>query len=236
MVDTILRITRASNYRTVRQYLMFRAVTFSPTTAALFSPYLPWYFRDEDAISGFPTAVAAVPYSNEVGVSVVDALLRLAKKNTPGSYIPIDIWALLKGQPSLPPICGGRRGGTGRDVVHHFRRLGDLDILKSYFHLVWSEWDTLDDSGFAEMQLSIAEDLGGIGVWGHRKDLVDRLDHVLGELDQGLEYLRERKWWIVEDDIQMRKEQYGTLRVVLLAVDQKTLESLAGMSLVGWLV
>ena len=229
MVDAILRITRTSNSRVVQRRIMRPVATSLPTTA-FFSPFLPWYSRDENTILGFSAAVAAVPYSEEVGVSVVDRLLLFAKTDTLGPYIPIEIWAWLKKQPSLPLGCRGRREGTGRDVVQHVRGLGDLDILKSYFNLVWSQWNTLDDFGFAETQISIAEDLGGIGEWRHREDLIKWLDYILGELDQGLGYFIQHGQLIWLNDLRKRKGQYRTLREVLLRTDQKATKNLAGTS------
>ena len=178
-------------------------------------------------------------------MSVVDRLLLFAKTDALRPHIPIDLWAWLKKQPSLPLGCRGqievtvrdvaqrvwgRREGNGMDVVHHVRGLGDLDILKSYFHLVWSEWNTLDGPGFAEMQVSIAEDLGGIGEWHHREDLIKRLDRVLRELNRVLpgHTIEEPLTWLIES--RRRKEQYRTLREALLQADRKATKNLTGMS------
>jgi len=56
------------------------------------------------------------------------------------------------------------------------------------------------------------EDFGGIEMGCHRVDLVQRLDHVLGELGKGLEYLREDRPELYKEDLQERKHQYGELR------------------------
>jgi hypothetical protein len=78
-----------------------------------------------------------------------------------------------------------------QDTVRHFRGLGDVDILKSYFLFIWSEWSQLSDVG--GMLVSIREDFGGIGMGHHRDDLIKRLDHVLGQLDRGLDYLEQHQ-------------------------------------------
>ena len=154
-------------------------------------------------------------------MSVVNTLLQLATSGAKQLYIPIEIWAWLKKQPSLPPVCEGRDWGTGQNLVRFVRGIGDLNILKSYFLLVWSEWNSLFDSGFVEMQVSIVEDLGGIGMQRHRQDLIERLDHILGELDRGLEHFKQHQWWAEENDVQRRKARYRTLREALLEQTRK---------------
>ena len=103
----------------------------------------------------------------------------------------MEIWAWLKKQPILPPVCLGRRCGTTPDTVRHVRGLGNFEILKSYLLLVWSEWDDLCIDGLNEMEIAIREEFGGIWVRGHREDLVKRLDYVLGRLGFGLGYLEQ---------------------------------------------
>lgn len=100
------------------------------------------------------------PYSEEVGRSVIDALLQIASEDSLRPHIPVGVWVWLKRQPYLPPVCAGWYLGTSSDIVHHIRGLGDIEILKSYFLLVWSEWDYPDEDGFAETQVSIKEDFG----------------------------------------------------------------------------
>jgi len=99
------------------------------------------------------------------------------------------------------------------------RILKDIEILKSYLVLVWSEWDSLG-SGFFMMCDSIREDFGGVELYLHRADLTQRLDHVLGQLDRGLEYLQQHEPELDEDEVQRRKGQYGELRAILLEVDR----------------
>ena len=77
-----------------------------------------------------------------------------------------------------------------------------------------------------EMEISIREDFGGIGMWGHRDDLVEHLDRVQRELDRGLAHFNQVKRTTTEDDIQRRKELYGNLKDVLLEEDKATTETL----------
>ena len=194
---------------------------------ALASPHVPWRkLHDRHVIARWAAMASAVPYVEEVGQSVVDALLRIASADPLRPHIPVEIWAWLKKRPSLPPRCSGRSGGAGGNVVLHVRALGDVEILKSYFLLVWSEWDSYH-SGFAEMRTSIREDFHGIGMGCHRKDLIKQLDYVLVQLDRGLGYLEQHKPRIHENDIRIAKEKYGELKTVLLEVDREATNILA---------
>jgi hypothetical protein len=224
MIDTILRIARVSN-----TYAFMDSTIREPTpTTTLISPYTRSYPWDQNTISEWAAVVSAVPYSEEVGVTVVDMLLRLAKRDTVRECIPIDVWVWLKKPSSLPPRCQGRDEGTEGDIVRHIRRLRDLDILKSYFLLVWSEWGLLRKSGFDETQASIVEDLAGIEMQHHRTDLIKRLDQVLGELDRGLEHLKKVRSRITEDHVHKMKGQYRRLREALWEVDRGAMRILAG--------
>ena len=80
------------------------------------------------------------------------------------------------------------------------------------------------------MCTSIREDLGGIGMGGHREVLIKRLDHVLGQLDSGLEHLRQQRPLLNENHIPQARKEYGDLREVLLAVNKEASEILTRMS------
>ena len=101
------------------------------------------------------------------------------------------------------------------------RSLKDIEILKSYLLLVWSEWDCLYMADFDEMCNLICEDFSGIEMCSDRADLVERLDQVFGQLNRGLEYLRQDKPGFGERGLQHRREQYGELRTILLEEDRK---------------
>jgi hypothetical protein len=146
---------------------------------------------------------------------VVNLLLQVAHVDFLLPHIPIEIWAWLKKRPSLPPVCQGRLRGTTPDIVRHIRRLGDIEILKSYFLVVWSEWDSLYSIGLDEMEIAIREDLDGIEMGSHRQDLIKRLDHILEKLES-FELHNPQKH---QNRVQLRKKQYGKLKDVLLEVD-----------------
>ena len=151
---------------------------------------------------------------------MVHTLLSMGDPGILLPHVPIDIWALLEKQPSLPPDCHGRTVGTQDYIVRHVRGLGDIKIFKSYLLLVWSEWDRPFPCGVSEMCTSIWSDFSGSGMRHHREDLIKRLDHVIGQLDRGLGYLRLHKSRMSEWCFQEAKKKYRMLREVLLEVDR----------------
>ena len=176
----------------------------------------------QNAVTGWASAALAVSYTEELGRSVVDTLLCIASKEHLLPFIPVDIWAWLKKRPSLPPICWKRSMWTDGHVVRRVRELRDVELLESYFLLVWSKRDHIFQiDGLREMYISISKDFGGIGMWRHREVLIERLDHVLGELDKRLEHLKQQKPYLDRSGIQKVKEQYGLFKHELLEVDRK---------------
>jgi len=182
----------------------------------LVSPYvlLETWSLNEHMVTQWAAASLAVPYSEEVGQSVVAVLLRLASIDSLQPYIPIAIWAFLKKKLSLPHKPLGRTLETSGPVVRSIQSLEDIEILKSYFLLVWSDW--YPPWGFAAMCTSISEDFSGMEMKHHRRELIQQLDHVLAQLDQGLEYLQQYSPDISGPDIQVTKERYGEFRKLLL--------------------
>ena len=155
---------------------------------------------------------------------MVNALLAIMTTYVLHPHIPIGMWAWLGKVSSLPPRSLGRVQGSEGPAVHYVRTLGDIKILKSYLLLVWSEWDCPSPGGVSETCTSIRSDFSGSGMRHHRKDLIKRLDHVLGQLDRGLEYLRQRKPWMHEMFFHQAKERYRMFREVLLEVDRRRCE------------
>jgi len=186
----------------------------------LVSPYAPWEsreFHSDTVIRRWAAAASAVPYTEEVGRCIVDALLQISSFNFLQPHIPADVWGLLKKRPPLPPFCVGRFLGTTGCVVRRVRELGDVEILKSYLLLVWSEWDVVHSEGFTDMCVLIRDDFGGIWMGGHWGELIGRLDHVLGRLDQGFgSSLQPHRI----------KKQYEELKEILLEVDKEATEIL----------
>ena len=194
----------------------------------LASPYIPWreWSFGEGPAQAWAAAVSTVPREEEIAPSVVDALLQIASIKPLLPHIPGDAWSWLTLRPSLPPVFKGRNVGSVSYVVQMVRDLKNIEILKSYLLLIWSEWDSLYDDGYFRMRISIREDFGGIGMDYHRADLLQRLDYVPTQLDRGLEHLQRYKPSLNEVDLQGRKKQYEALKEILLDVDREALEVL----------
>ena len=234
VLDVLLRAVKASkssgfSWHWVRPFLetqLTAAVDVSLKRAIILaSPYIPWGRRpfDGDLVQAWAAAASTTPKEEGVALSVVDTLLRIAHRELLQPHDHVDVWSWLTLRPPLPPTCKGREGGSHPDVVRMFRDLKDIEILKSYLLLIWSEWDFLYDAGFRDMCNLIRKDFSGIEMHPHRADLVERLDHVLEQLDRGLEHLRQDKPKLSKDDLQEGKDQYGKLRAILLEEDRKTL-------------
>ena len=233
MVDAFSRVARASNsmefiWHLVRPYIttLFDKPN-SPSLAwviTLISPHILWHdgSYDENVVTRWATAASTVStevYAEEASQNVVDVLLQIASIDSLRPHIPGDTWTWLEKQPALSRNCLGRSKGTRGSVVRHARTFGG-EILKSYLLLVWSEWDCIDDQsgGLDEMQIAIREDFRGIEKQHHRKDLIERLDHVLKQLGRRLEYCRQYAPRTDEDNIQRTMEPYRELKRVLLEV------------------
>lgn len=185
-------------------------------------PHIPWgKFANSQHFIGLWAAAAAsaIPYTLEIGQSVVDALLHIASQDPLRPHIPVGMWSWLNRQPPFPLVCWGRFRDTQRNVVQTVRELGDTQILKTYMLLVWSEWDYFGFVGLHEMCTAIQEDFRGVGMGDDRQDLLQHLDRVLYRLDLGLEHLRQREPSLDEDDLEQMKYEYGELKKVLLEVD-----------------
>ena len=239
MVDALLAIIKVPSSR----IFMFMAQpiamllgkadpNFPNRLMTLMSPYADWELvSNTDTVTQWAAAASAVPYTEEVCQSVVDTLLHIASVAKLQPHIPTNIWAWLKKQPSLPPVCYGRWEGAQCGVVRRVRELGDVEILEAYFLLVWSEWNVIYPDGLTEMCTSIREDLCGIGMGRHREVLVGRLDHVLGQLDSGSGHLRQHNPILNEYHIQTARGDYRELKEVLLEMDREALEILTSTPL-----
>ena len=244
MLDAVLDAFRASNMRQplwnhAQPYL--RSLLSRPNhhplhrAIILTSPYIDWDSElcDESMVSRWVRSVAATSAAADteaVGQSVVDTLLQIARVDHLRPHISVDTWTWLKKRPSLSPICRGRFWGTSFNIVHQIRGLRDIEILKSYFLLVWSEWDYLDHSGLGEMGIAISEDFGGFGMWCHREELIERLDYVLGQLGWGWALIYRRNPLIQGNHVPIAKADYRKLKERLLEVDMKAMETLTRTS------
>jgi hypothetical protein len=176
MIDAIIRVALKPTsggfmWRRIGPYITNLLDESSPPSLnlaiTLASPCAGWILGSytQNAVARWAAAVLSTPYSDAVGQSVVDALLQIASNVPLRPYIPIEIWTWLKKPPCLSAACIGRFWGTTSDVVRHIRGLGDIDLLKSYFLLVWSEWDHL--RSLTEVLESVEEEFGGMGMWCH---------------------------------------------------------------------
>ena len=193
----------------------------SKRAAILISPHIPWWrFKNGGRLVQQLMEVASeVPYTDVVGQSIVDTLLQVACWKSP--TIPAGMWAWLNKRPNLPPACSGRYWGSKQGVCKMVRALGDTELLTSYLLVVWSEWDFLMPRGFGEMCASIQEDFIGQEEGQHRKDLLDRLDHIRRELELGLEHIQQHKPSLKEGNLRHRQDQYAGLEAILRKVDRE---------------
>ena len=232
MLDAFLRAAWASGllYFTWHRADRF-AITLlseaSPRAIVLSSPHIPWYLLTDrgDLVGLWAAATSAIPYTEDVAQCVVDTLLQIASRRKLLPCITRDLWAWLTTRPSLPPVCTGRYYGTYRHVVKAIRELEDVEVLKSYLHLAWSEWDALWGGGFDQVCASIHGDFGGTRTDRHWVELIQRLDHVLGELNRGLGHLQKRNPILREYDFQLMDDQYRRIRETLLEANMEAITS-----------
>ena len=223
ILDAFLSAARASKmlkfeWPRTRDYAGTLFSKASPHGIILGSPYIRWcYLTDRgDLVQQWAAAASAVPYTEEIAQSVVDTLLQIALYTHLSPYIPTNTWLWLTKQPSLPPICRGWHYGTCLPVAKAVRKLKDIEITKSYFLLVWSEWGYLTDDAFNESCASIYEDFSE--TWGgwHQAKLIQHLDHILTQLDHGLEHLQQCNPNLDGSDLQTMNDQYRKLKDILL--------------------
>ena len=188
----------------------------------LILPCLDWadWWTDGATVTWWAAAALALPYTEEVGQSVVDMMLQFASSRFLRPHIPIDIWVWLKKRPSLPPWSKGLSRATYSDAIDHIRGLGDIEILKSFFFVVWSEWRCLSDYHLERAEVLIREDFGGIEMRDHRKDLIEQVHHILGELGKGAKYLKLRWPDYYQGHIWFVRGSYRQLEEVLQETDK----------------
>ena len=153
----------------------------TPRAIVLVSPSIPlsWLVAEEGSIHLWVAAVSAVQDTEGVAQSVVETLLRIASEEGLLRHITADVWSWLTKRPSPPLFNLGRPHRPYQHVVKVVRGLRDIETLKWYFLLVWSDGNTLPDDGFDETCSSLREDFGGVGMGHHRFDLTQRLDKIL---------------------------------------------------------
>ena len=248
MADIVLRAARASD----SSYRGFVWNRIGPYIAPLFGKPTPpslnsiiiiasfhvsWCKLDEDAVTRWAEVVSAVPYTEGVGWYAFGTLLEIASIESLRPHIPLGVWALLKKWPSTSCYC---RDPSNENVVRHVRTLGDVEILKSYLLLVWSEQNSIDDGSrsLAEMERVIQEEFGGIGMGCHREGLAKQLDRILWQLTPRpkrrnffARMFRSPSPDHPDPEKLKRKNVYGQLKEVLLEVDGEAVKKLTRKSL-----
>ena len=233
MFDAILRVALKSRSGEFMWYHIGRYTTtlfdessppFPNQAIILAAPCVPWgngtYF--EKAAARWASAVLATPFCEEVGQSVVDALLRISQWDTLRPHIPIGIFAWLKRQPFLPYRRKGLGYPPGSGVIRYIRCLGDIEILKSYFLLIWSHWYILSEWQANDTQVSLGEDFRGITMQHHRKDLTERLGYILKQLDQELMESPKDAYY-TKNSILLARRRYRPLLATLEEEDRKSM-------------
>ena len=197
----------------------------TPRAIVLVSPLFPWNWlaAGGGSIQLWVAAASAVQHTEEVAQCVVDTLMQIASVKEVSRHITIDVWSWLTKRPTFPPNWSGHFYGSRPHILKAVRELRDIEILTSYFVLVWSEWQPLQNDVFDEMCTSLQEDFGTVGMDHCRFDLVQRLDQVLGRLDQGLENLQRHSPYLSEGDLQKAIDQYGKLKNIMQETNIETI-------------
>ena len=238
IVDAILSATRASHFgrfmwHRTKPYLIPLFDKQSPPSldrvVVLASPHVTWDDTSDstNAVARWAAAASAVLYTEEVGQSVVDALFQIVSVTSLRSHIPPELWAWVKERPSFPPVSLGRESALQPEVIHYVRGLEDVEILKSFFFLILSEWSLHSHASLKGTEISFKNDFSGIQMQEHRKDLGKQLDHVLGQLDLGFEHIKKWRPLISETKIGVMRDQYRRLRRTLREVDKEDYNSKA---------
>jgi len=150
---------------------------------------------------------SSLPYSNDVGMEVVHALLKMAPKDNLRRYIPAIAWEWLKKRPILLSRPWNFKRESMDIVVQTVRKLGDIELTASLlFIIIQSMANELYPPVCKEM-LRISWE--GLGEVGYRADLVQLLDDTMSRFEG---------WNPI-------KQQYDELRS---EVDKREVKLLAG--------
>ena len=196
----------------------------TPRAIILVSPHIPWRWLvvKEGFIQLWVAAASTVQYTEEVPQRMLDTLSRIASEGELSRHITVGVLSLLTKWPSLPPVLLGG-GSSYLYVIKAVRGLGDVEVLKSYLLLAWSEWDMRWGEGFKEICASIREDFSRVGMGHHRADLFQRLDQILGPPGRELEYLQQHNPALAKYEVREMKRWYGKLRDTLLKTNIKAI-------------
>ncbi|KAF9645648.1 hypothetical protein BDM02DRAFT_488486 [Thelephora ganbajun] len=191
--------------------------------AILALPHLELAWLDCNDIGTFIelwiSAAEALEDTEGVCQAVVDVLLQMAFFHSVRGHITPKVWSWLNKRPSLPPRCRGRLlCSIGSNVLPAIRARNDVELLTSYLITMWSEWDCAGEWAFEGMCEALWEVFCGDDdeVREHKKDLVVRLNSVLGELSRGLGYLRSRNPDMQLGEFDVIRERYRELKRILV--------------------
>lgn len=230
VANAIMHVIRASrDYHFMSSIRLYVTTLFGKPSSpfrnwliTLVAPYMNWEdeAHGEEVIVGWAAIVSTVPDTEEVIQSVVGTLMGITNIVSLRPHIPLKIWAWMKKWQSLPLEDRGKFSTATPDAVRFVRGLADLEIFQSYFFLVFSGLHSVPADTFNEVEISIREDLGGIGMQGHREDLLNRLGSVIKEVNAEME--RDG-----EVDYGQGLEQLQKLKEVLLDMDRESAKALA---------
>ena len=165
------------------------------------------------------SAASRLEYTPEIGQSVVEVLLRMACMYHWRPHITREAWRWLERRPQLPPVCRARSlCCNDLGAISKVESLGNIEILKGYLIVVWSEWDWLAPWVCSYMCTVIRKHFGGEREKGHRDELRDRLLHIQNQLDLGLDHLRKLGSEMTAACFQPTKEAYEALMETLSEV------------------
>ena len=176
------------------------------------------------------TAASELPDTHDVHESVVHSLLEMAFDEGIRPHIPVVAWEWLKKRPALNHGSSVLWDGGSEQVVQVVRTLGDIELIMSYLFVIWSEWNALRSNDCEGMQRLIREELNGVRAARCRVELIQRLDYILSQLDQGRECLYPRGWNVSEAEFLQVRQHYERFRRDLLELDKEAAQVLAGMS------
>ena len=180
-----------------------------------------WHTSSVDAMMRlWITTAAAVPYTDDVCRTVVDALLQMAGDCSGlQPHIPPLAWDWLKKRPLLYTGYRGTSRETTADTILKARKLGDAELTTSYLFVIWSEWGFFSEQVCTAMLDVIREEFSGVGAARHRAELIQRLNYILSQFDGGWECIHHRYPSYAEGDIPRMKQQYKEFKEVLLEAD-----------------
>ena len=149
---------------------------------------------------------SSLPYSNDVGMEVVHALLKMAQKDNLRRHIPAIAWEWLKKRPILLSRPWNFKRESINIVMQTVRKLRDIELTASLlFIIIRSMGDELYPPVCEEM-LRISWE--GLNEMGYRADLVRLLDDTMSRFEG---------WNPVKQRYEVLKSEMGKQEAEILA-------------------